>query len=282
MRGPVWARASARDLDSTVCGGGRGGGTGESDNLVTHRVPVRAGKASTFTRSVRRPMSWMLVVGFWLAGPVLHATASETVATVNGERVRAEELQHWMLLERADVARYFYREHGVRDASDLWRREFGGESPAEMLRRQALEKLVRIKVQQLLAVEKGILASTDFRDIMEKRNAVNRARQKRIDRGGVVYGPKQFSPRTYFDHVFDRMVEDLKAHLAENDFKLPEADMRERFREQGLEGVRSFERIRGALQMQYVDEAYEQWVNESVEAAKVRIERDALEKISVW
>jgi hypothetical protein len=227
-----------------------------------------------------RQALWAALVLF--AGSALGAADAVTVATVDDEEVSAAELRHWMLLERAAVARYFFREHGVRDAGDLWRREFGGESPAKMLRERALREIVRIKVQQLLAREKGIVDTANFLEIMEARAEVNRTRRERIERGGVVYGPPAFTPRVYFDHVFDRMVEDLKAHLSETDFKLSDAELMDRFRDQGLEGVRVFEQVRGALQMQYVDETYDRWVERRVETAVVRIHDNVFDRVAVW
>ncbi len=78
------------------------------------------------------------------------------------------------------------------------------------------------------------------------------------------------------------MVEDLKAHLAETDFKLGDRELRTRFRAQGLEEDRRFAQVRGALQMQAVDEAYARRVEQRVAAAEVRVERAAFDRVSVW
>ena len=205
-----------------------------------------------------------------------------TVASIDGTAVSAAELRHWMLRERAAVARHFFFAHGVTDAADLWREEFGGESPARMLRERALEAIVRIKVQQRLANEKGVSVATDFLEIMEERAAVNRARRERIERGGVVYGPPAFTPRGYIDQVLDRMAGDLKARLAETAFKLGDRELRARFRAQGLEEDRHFAQVRGALQMQAVDEAYARWIEQRAATAEVRVERAAFDRVSVW
>lgn len=212
------------------------------------------------------------------------------VARVNGAAIYATELQQMMLLKRADVHRYFYQNHGVRDFSGFWDNMYNGASPAERLRREALEALTVRKVQQIVAKERGVVASIDYPTLMAAMRAENDLRERKRAEGQVVYGASRFTPQTYVSYSFDRMIEKLKAHLAQGDFKLDDADLlafyrTQRTAEDGVsetEWLDLFEQRRGLIQMSYVDLQYQKWVDKLVEQAAVSIHQEIFEQIRVW
>jgi hypothetical protein len=138
----------------------------------------------------------------------------EPVAWVNGLPLTTDELRYWMLLEKAGVYSYFFRIHGIEDSDNFWLQELDGEIPMEKLRAVALEKAKRVKIQQILALEKGIIETANFDEILDRLQEVNIERRKRVENGEPVYGPVQFTERTYFFHEFDEMVLELKRELA--------------------------------------------------------------------
>jgi hypothetical protein len=93
---------------------------------------------------------------------------NNVVARVNDFPISNAELKFWMLLQRAEVSNYFYEKYGVDDSDGFWEHKINGESPLEMLKRIALKKAVRCKVQQILALKKEVVQQIDFDSIMSK------------------------------------------------------------------------------------------------------------------
>lgn len=162
-------------------------------------------------------MKGMVPAGIFLVFIGLFAcntSQSEPAAWVKGQPITHSELDYWMLLEKAGVYNYFFRKHGIEDSDNFWFQELDGEIPMEKLRAVALEKAKRVKIQQVLALEKGIIETANFDEILDRLPEVNTERRKRVENGEPVYGPLQFTERTYFLHEFDEMVLELKRELA--------------------------------------------------------------------
>lgn len=201
----------------------------------------------------------------------------EIVATVNGQPVTSTELRHWMLLKKAEVHAYFFRKYGAIDGIDFWETRFGNELPSDILRKLALDQAVRFKIQQNLAFEMGIIENRSYDDLLKEMTKVNRQRLKMVQEGYPVYGPLQFSPRTYIDHVYDKMVGELKYQLAWKELKLNDQELLSMY---PMENQNPGER-NGFFQMQYVDQNYEGFIDNLISTADVEIVRDVYERIPV-
>lgn len=180
------------------------------------------------------------------------------VATINSEIITRAELDHWMLLEKATIYSYFYRKYGAQKSEHFWTEKQGGEVPLELLKNTALENVKQCKIQQILALDKGIISTTNFDEIMKKLDGVNAERLRKVKNGEPIYGPKQFTSRTYFLHVFDTMVIALKNELAKDELK-PNEDQLNLIKVK-INGSEK-ENI-GFLKMQYVDRNYEAYIKD--------------------
>jgi hypothetical protein len=193
--------------------------------------------------------------------PVLITGCSEdrqnVVAVLENHPITTAELRYWMLLEKANVYSYFYRKHQVADGDDFWTTKLADEVPLERLKETALAKVKRCKVQQILARQKGIIHTAHFDEIVHALDRVNKERMKRIENGEPVYGPTQFTTRTYFSHVFDKMVIDLKSALATKELKFEDQQ------QPAVHGatVQDSTIKVGALNMFLVDKRYEQYID---------------------
>ncbi|GAA3972030.1 hypothetical protein GCM10023085_62820 [Actinomadura viridis] len=122
-----------------------------------------------------------------------------------------------MAEHRAAVARHFHATYGADvNAPGFWTRRHGAEVPGEVLRRRTLETLTRVKVQQLMAREAGLPSDLDYPAFLARMAAENQDRGRRLSRGEPLYGPQQYTERTYFAHSFGRMVLALRGVLGED------------------------------------------------------------------
>jgi len=191
---------------------------------------------------------------------------------VNDEPVTLSELEFWMSLSKAEVSGYFFREYGVQQTADFWEKSYGQESPSEMLKELAIKRLVECKVQQLFAKELGLIDNIGFDQLMSELQDFNEDRKIRHAKGEPIYGPIQFTSRTYFDHVFDKMVYDVKQYLLNEHSDLIINGVNDGGTQNGAPLENS-----GFYQMQSVDLVYEQMVAQRIMEADVRINADLLD-----
>jgi len=201
----------------------------------------------------------------------------EIVAWLNNEPITNSELKHWMLLEKANVYNYFYRKYGVGDSKHFWTQKYGNEIPLEMLKELAIENAKRCKIQQILALEKGIIKTTSFDEITKEMEKVNAERKKKVEKGEPIYGPVQFTSRTYFYHVFDKMVIDLKNKFSKHELKPDNEELMIMQKDKGQPS----KDILGFLIMQYVENNYDRYIDKLMIGFDIKVNKDVYEKISL-
>lgn len=203
---------------------------------------------------------------------------SKVVAWVNQHPISRSEFEHWMLLERAEVHNYFYKTYNEADSEDFWEKEIDGESPLEMLKERAFEKAVRCKVQQIIALEKGLVKHIDFDQMMEEMKAENLERNNKIERGEVVYGAKSYTRRSYFAHEFDLLTIHLKSELAKDELKASENAL------QALEKNEDFplEENLGFYQLQYVEQHFDPFIDSLTAAAEIHLNKRNWRSIHIF
>lgn len=86
----------------------------------------------------------------------------KSIGTVMGLDVTDQELRFEMVLLRAKVFNSLVESLEPELSIDFWSTGFDGQFPLDILREQALEKLVKRKVQQALLVEHGVLKPEQF------------------------------------------------------------------------------------------------------------------------
>jgi len=202
---------------------------------------------------------------------------SNIVASINNEVITKTELNHWMLLEKANVYGYFYRKYDVQDSEQFWTEKLGNEIPLEKLKETALNRAKRCKVQQILALEKGIIKTASFDEIMDELASVNIERKLKVENGEPIYGPVKFTSRTYFSHVFDKMVIALKNELAKNELK-PNAEQMSLFQDKAINSEKD---ISGFLTMQYVDSNFDAYIDSLTVGTTMDIDDKVYGKINI-
>ena len=141
-------------------------------------------------------------------------SADPVVAIINQEEVSAAEYKLVMERKTALVFNYFKTEHNLDDHRGYWSESTGPEGPLAKLRKMTLEELVRIKVCQSLAREKGLIRKNSFADFKaeyEKEN-IRRAAAKKA--GAVIYGPVQYRMPSYYYICFGDLLFKLRKKVA--------------------------------------------------------------------
>ncbi len=196
-------------------------------------------------------------------------TDKHCVGYVDNYPITISEMHYWMLLNKAEVHRHFYLEYGVNDSEDFWQSEYGGESPLEMLKNIAFQKAKRLKVQQVLAYEYGLINEINFDSIVSRIDNVNLVRNDNLNNGKIIYGSKYYTQRSYFVYQSDQMTQVLKEKLAEKELKPKKKELEQLLPKSDV----SYEDYKDFLRMQYVEQHYDEFIDNKCKISHVKLNK---------
>jgi len=142
------------------------------------------------------------------------APADPVVATINSEPVSAGEYRLIMERKTAEVFSFMKQHRDLDDHPGYWRENTGPDGPLAKLRELVRAELVRIKVYQGLAKEKGLVKETSFAGFQAEFERENARRGAAKSAGQVIYGPAQYRMGTYYYILLGDLAYKLKQALA--------------------------------------------------------------------
>ena len=161
---------------------------------------------------------------------VTEVSDSSTIATVNGKNITAEEFSLFINQNRAMTYNYFDNKYGIdRYSRDFWNSQFGLESPTEYIREIALQECILVKLQQLVAQERGIISEIDYSSFKDDLAQENTRRKLVKQNGGILYGPVVYNTQMYYNHVFSQMLINLKRDMAQDEFKISDMELSQEY-----------------------------------------------------
>ena len=141
------------------------------------------------------------------------------VATVNGESISVKEFRQMIDKGKASIYKYFKDKFGVDGSGNFWNSSYGGESPVDRVKKEAMDEGARIKVQQILARQKGAVDDISYSAFLKKLDKENKRREEAVKKREVIFGPVHYNPQDYFDYLFSNMLISLKEKLAGTEIK---------------------------------------------------------------
>lgn len=150
---------------------------------------------------------------------------NSTVANVNGASISYAEFKKFLDDEKGNVYSYFKQKIGVDDGEDFWTNVHNGEVPIQVARENTLNKLVRIKIEHMLAQKLGLIHDISYEAFLEDLKNENERRKVMVSKGQPIYGPVQFKESTYFSYTYSNMLIKLKERLAQNEIAVTEEEM---------------------------------------------------------
>jgi hypothetical protein len=153
------------------------------------------------------------------------------IAKINNEPITIKEFNRFINQNRAFVFNHFSQKFSVQDSKDFWTTDFGGEKPVHYLKEKSLNECINIKIQQMLAREKGLVQDISYSAFLKNLKQENEKRQLAVETKKVIYGPIEFTEQTYFNHIFSILIIKLKKVLAANEFEINEEKLRKFYEE---------------------------------------------------
>lgn len=147
------------------------------------------------------------------------------VAQVNGEEISLREFKRSLHQNREIVASQLREKYGTEDETDFWKNSDDKASTLNILKEKSLNDCVRFKIEQLAAKEKGLISDTGYEKFSTAFNEENERRKKALERGEVIYGPKQYNEEFYYDYLFGAAIRNLKEKLSREAFDVSEQNL---------------------------------------------------------
>lgn len=163
-----------------------------------------------------------LICAMAAGNAVAVADPMESVALVNGESVTCDEVKFFFQHNRSKVYQHFHQAHGVKDFDGFWENgtRIGEESPLRMLKELTMRDIILAKVQLQLAREEGLIRDSSISSIMNLRKQENQRREKALQSGHVIYGPREYSEPVFFDYFITNLVIRLKQRLGDQAYEV--------------------------------------------------------------
>lgn len=167
----------------------------------------------------------VVLIGAWITKVVLKQGQEQPVAFVNQEAISQKEFAFFLDQQKASVYDYFKQKYGAGDSPSFWSDSFGGEVPMNKAKQQAMDQLVKAKVQQIEAKKHGILDDASYDAFLSNLKKENERRSAAIAKGEIIYGPTQYTEQMYYGYVLSNLAIKLKNTIAEKSWKITESDL---------------------------------------------------------
>lgn len=141
------------------------------------------------------------------------AAEEAVVLTIDDYPVTVSEFQVFLQNNKALTAGYFKRMYDADYGDDFWTSTYGGENPLHYAKRQTIEDVKKLKVEQIVMKEHGIIEDLSYRAFLKKLAEENDGRQRKIRNNEPVYGPKTYGANEFYSYTqsinYQRLVETL-------------------------------------------------------------------------
>ncbi|MDF2935915.1 MAG: hypothetical protein K0Q90_1288 [Paenibacillaceae bacterium] len=144
------------------------------------------------------------------------------IAQVNGMNVSGMEFKRELDRQRASVIDYFHRTYGARFTESFWTTSYAAENPETVAKAQALEELVKRKVELELASSFGLLSGASYENLLEELEKENKRRAEAVKARLPVYGPVNMDESVFIPYYMSKLRNELKERLTADDLGVTE------------------------------------------------------------
>lgn len=167
----------------------------------------------------------VVLIRAWITKVALKQGQEQPVALVNQEAISQKEFVFFLDQQKASVHDYFKQKYGAGDSPSFWSDSFGDEVPMNKAKQQAMDQIVKAKVQQIEAKKYGILDDTSYDAFLSNLKKENERRSAAIVKGEIIYGPTQYTEQMYYGYVLSNLAIKLKKTISEKSWKITDSDL---------------------------------------------------------
>lgn len=253
-------------------------------------MPKQARRSKKAAGNTARLLISIAVIAGCLIAAVIaliktNPSSKNVVAYVNGLAIDVREFHLVAEEERTGVLTDLTDRWGVEADQGFWKLERDGITPASELERRTLDTLVRMKIEQQLMVEAGLLEDEGYGAFYDDWTQTNRQRKQAAERGEVIYGPVTYTKTQYYYLRQDKKVIELQEKLAVGSLA-PSREEQMKYYTTAQEpflfkdGKRKpFEEVANVVVKRLVEEKYQHMVDQKIKTADITLKRKTLDKI---
>ncbi|MCR8660419.1 peptidylprolyl isomerase [Paenibacillus endoradicis] len=165
------------------------------------------------------PLLVIIMIGIRLGGASIDSAATSrnsVLLSINGIEIPEEEFRMFLQDEKASTANYFSQTYGAEYNEHFWDTDFEGENPVQVARENALSKLIRVKTEQQLAVQYGVIRSASYDHI-----------KKQMNKEENQYGAESLDGYQKYMVYHSKLVVDAKNNFKVKAVSIPESELRQ-------------------------------------------------------
>lgn len=215
------------------------------------------------------------------------------IAKVDSEKISKRMFMLFVNRHRSDMSNIFlkYNTKDKNQKKDSHETSINKNS-SDYIKKKSLDDCVEVFAQQLIARKKGVVKDISYKSFLESFNKLNEGRVSTIGNKKIVYGPLTYSEDSYFNHLFDSMVYELKNKLVGNEIIVNEKyllnyyeDRKEPLfvKEKSERGTIywSYNEIKQTVLTSYIDSEYEKYVDAEISKMNIEVNDDVLNQIII-
>jgi len=135
--------------------------------------------------------------------------AEKTVFTIDNYDVSEREFAAFLQSNKALTASYFKRTYNADYDKKFWTASFNGENPLEYAKQKAMDELVKVKLEQIIMKENGIVSDISYAAFLKNYNQENKDRARKTANNQPIYGPKKYGVAEYYSYYQSMNVQKL-------------------------------------------------------------------------
>jgi hypothetical protein len=174
-------------------------------------------------RQKRTKLNYFIIITFLIVLPLLislgfsklHKT-DKTVFTIDNVAVTEDEFNHILQNMKALTVNYFKEKYNADYSKNFWTSRYGGENPSEYAKQKAMNYLLKIKTEQIIMKENGIIQDLSYDVINESLKKENEKRKKKIESKKPIYGPVQYNITEYYSYYQEGNRQNLVEKWSKN------------------------------------------------------------------
>ncbi|WP_338551327.1 hypothetical protein [Paenibacillus sp. KS-LC4] len=139
---------------------------------------------------------------------------ANVIAWVNDEPITIGEFNLYFQRHKSATISFIMNKYNVEVSKDFWTKTYGaGDIPIILAKNATLDELKKIKYEQIMMKQYGVVKDTSYRNFMLEFQNENKRRKELRDNGGIVYGPEQYSVGIYYEYLQSNRLTKLKQML---------------------------------------------------------------------
>jgi len=223
----------------------------------------------------------LAVVGITMACAQVTTGPDPVVGKINSEPVSAAEYRLVMERQVPGVYACFKQKENLDDHLGYWSESSGPQGPLAKLREVVRNELIRIKVCQGLAKEKGLIQDTTYVRFQKELEQENARRNQAALSGQVIYGPRKYSGAVYYYIRLGEVIYQVNQALARSAApRLTEAEIAAFYQEnKALLGDTSLADARPRMVIALSEKAAEKELKSFMTSARVEIDETQIRGI---